>query len=323
MSAAKAAYQRRHGMQPRPPESSEPRPRLKSKEGPSSATEVAFKPPRAGGAEKTWAQRRKENILARSGARPRDADVAATAIAFVSKLKVRASVRAQRRPRRATASSEASSEAASARSRPQLPLASALAASTPVQKTWAQRRKENVLARSGARPQEADVATTAISLVSKLKVRARQQELQPPGGAAGFDIASPSALRAGDACVIVGGDSYPGCQATFVVVVDETAFFAAHNQGTELDEAHAFVKLSDGKRAVLPLSQLRRVRPDPASSPPRLLHATQSTTPEATTKQIQQKRALKRGRGERRSREAMASTKAVTPHEHVDPPLHC
>ena len=129
-SAAKAAYQRRHNLVARggakEAETVEPEP-------------VAQPPPPKGemtsiGPSATWAQKRKEHVLARSGGarRPSDAEIAPP------------------------------------------PAAAAVAkkASATTEKSWQEKRKDNFLTRSmGVRPppRKADVAVSAVVFVAKLK----------------------------------------------------------------------------------------------------------------------------------------------------------
>ena len=129
-SAAKAAYQRRHNLVARggakDAETVEPEP-------------VAPPPPPKGemtsnGPSATWAQKRKEHVLARSGGgrRPSDAEIAPP------------------------------------------PAAAAVAkkASATTEKSWQEKRKDNFLTRSmGVRPppRKADVAVSAVVFVAKLK----------------------------------------------------------------------------------------------------------------------------------------------------------
>ena len=230
------------------------------------------------------------------------------------------------------------------------------------EKTWAQRRKEHVLARaSGIRTpvNDVDVAATAVSFVCKLK--RRSQRSHRPASAA----ATTEALRAGDLCVVRStprGGAYR--LATFVALVRPHLDEAANGAW----EQHAFVKLSGGERAVVPVSQLRkRVMNDTTEGPlndtaevlPKLsaadrLIASQAgtpldtpTTPEPQEEEgspepagrglktaVQQKRAQRRSKERRDSKEQRDSHRnskerrdskddTTTAQRHLDTTVSC
>ena len=281
-AAAKAAYQRRHNLLPRQP-----------LEGPSVEEQV---PPKVHGTatksalEKRHARGSKEAYLRRHGL-------------FM--------------PLAPAPASSAPSPALSEEPKPHYVASSSTSSSAePGEKTWAQRRKENILARSGSRPRpkEADIAATALSFASKLKVRARQS-----AQASAAADASTEPLKPGELCEVTSAKQ--AGLATFVALVDAS-------EG--LDESHAFVKMRNGKRAVVPLAHLHRhveTAGTTKGSPPRMVLSSADMLLSAGTWMeelgqrqeeaneeldaeskvlVQQKRALKRGRGERRSKEARA-----------------
>ena len=94
--------------------------------------------------EKSFAQKRKENLLSRAqGGRPREADVAVTAVLFAAKMK-RLSLEADKKKKERGEG----------------------------EKTWKEKRKEAYLRTHGAAPpKETDVAVTALTFAAKLKSR--------------------------------------------------------------------------------------------------------------------------------------------------------
>ena len=136
---SKAAYMHRHNLAPR----ARPDQTL---DKPSQPKVTRARSPRTHG-EKSWQQKRKEHLLSRTGGwQPSEADVAATAIQFVSKLKVKA--------RRASGDAGVQSEAEQVMS-PDRPPASSMAGSrVPKEKTWQQKRKEHYIARAALHPLE-------------------------------------------------------------------------------------------------------------------------------------------------------------------------
>jgi hypothetical protein len=291
----KEAFQRKHNLLPRPPSdmseaAAEPPPKPRQ---PRSASEAADKiTPRT-------AYHRRHNLL------PRKADASAVPAAA---------------PAAAPAALRATSSTA------------------PLEQTWAQRRKENIIARSaGPRHRvDVDVAGATVSLKSQLVFDSCGQA--PSSSGANEERAPPSEspLRAGDVCEVVGGDKHTGCRGVLVALVDKAE---------DLGDSYAFFKLSSGQRAVLSLSALQRCHGqlDGASDfgssevqlsaadiliskqglpdSGRMLHEQQPDLEPTTSgpgdlmTAVQRKRARKRGRGERRSKDA--------PVHHSVEPLSC
>lgn len=141
-----------------------------SREAPPPPVAIAASPdvtparvsPRA--AEPSWAQKRKEHLLKRAGAAPAGFDVALTAVQFAARLKLGAS--------NAAAAAAATGEATG--SPPSEPSSTA---SSPREKSWAQRRKESYLARyARAPPAQAQVAVSAVAFAVKLKRQASKPD---------------------------------------------------------------------------------------------------------------------------------------------------
>jgi hypothetical protein len=173
---------------------------------------------------------------------------------------------------------------------------------------------------------EVDVAGAADSLESQLVLDTHGQTASAPGVSQEPTPSSESPLRVGDVCEVVGGDKHAGDRGMLVAMVDKME---------DLGEDYAFFKLSSGQRAVLPLSTLQRCNEqldgasaDPSASKVQLsaadiLISTQglpgsggmlheprprleptASPPADLMTAVQRKRARKRGRGERRSKDA-------------------
>jgi len=114
---------------------------------------------------KSWAQRRKENLMARAGARPpvKEPEVTLQVVSFAAKLK---RLSASSRDSRATEGEASPAKPAEAEK-------AETAEAKPKEKTWAQKRKENYLARHGQRKEvkEPEVTVAAVSFAAKLKAK--------------------------------------------------------------------------------------------------------------------------------------------------------
>lgn len=111
--------------------------------------------------EPSWAQKRKEHLLKRAGAEPAGFDVALTAVQFAARLKLGAS----------------NAAAATGKATGSPPSEPSSAASSPREKSWAQRRKESYLARyARSPPAQAQVAVAAVAFAVKLKRQAKKAD---------------------------------------------------------------------------------------------------------------------------------------------------
>jgi len=103
------------------------------------------------GDEKTWAQKRKENLIARAQGKrseSKDAEITITAVTFATKLQLRAKMN------RLEAESGTSNSS--------------------IEESWLDKRKKNYLARHDTRPKPSEVSLQAMMFASKLQHRARR-----------------------------------------------------------------------------------------------------------------------------------------------------
>ena len=134
--------------------------------------------------QKSSLQKRKENLLARArGGRPRETEVALTAIAFAAKLKSRSSRNLLEKAAAAAAEGApngGAAEAPAAAPAEAYPVEAPAAAEeeTPRaakkshhEKSFAQKRKEMYLKRKEGKPAPTEVAVTAVAFAARLKSR--------------------------------------------------------------------------------------------------------------------------------------------------------
>ena len=136
--------------------------------------------------QKSSLQKRKENLLARArGGRPRETEVALTAIAFAAKLKSRSSrnllekaaaAAAEAAPNGGAAAAEAPAAAPAEAYPVEAPAAAEeetprAAKKTHHEKSFAQKRKEMYLKRKEGKPAPTEVAVTAVAFAARLKSR--------------------------------------------------------------------------------------------------------------------------------------------------------
>ena len=183
MPGAKSAYQRKH-MLPRAQKVDE-NPTTTDAERRPSLTEdhggIISGGGGGGGQGKTWAKKRKEHLLARSGVTRAEGEETATAAIITD---------------------------AAPPSKPK----------APAGKSWEQKRKENLLTRMKPRGNDADIGLKAVVFVTRLRrlsnSRAASPELYPLPQAP----ASSRELHAGDICQIQGG-RYAGSSGRLVAKV--------------------------------------------------------------------------------------------------------
>jgi len=163
----KEAYLRRHNRGVRSPQ-----PELVYEE-----PQVEKKP--SGEGQKTFAQKRKENLLSRArGGRPREVDVAVTAVLFASKLRQRS--KAENPP----STPQVFSPLSTPTPRDEGGLVPKKKERGEGEKTWKEKRKDAFLrTHSGTPPKEAEVAVAALAFASKLKARSAQNLFDVPSRA--------------------------------------------------------------------------------------------------------------------------------------------